>query len=246
LVLSNLISRLAKRLLKQVSLHPYYGQSVNFQSTLEYFDGESGLHTYNIKKTGIEDAAVELIASTWLENFDNTTKCNLLDIGTGEGALLKKIAAKVSLSNIQAVEPLEKYHGSVELDSPDVEICWVTGIKSVKSHSIDFCTMIGVAAYMDDSTFVATLRDIEKILRPGGLLFVRSVLKHTHPELKVVSYRNFRLLSAYHRFKSIKYKTIRRTLCSELNIISNHFNVFRLKRVHHLGQDCFLHVWIKL
>ena len=241
-----IVSRLNKRLFRKISQQPYLGQQVDFQSTLKYFDLVNSLHTHKIKKSGIEDDTVIKIVSACRERFKDTIPLKIVDIGTGEGALIKKIENKIRLSQIDAVEPLEKYHDTVSFEKSDVKINWVTDIKSVDHYGKDFCTMIGVAAYMDDASFINTMHNIDKILKPGGLLFIRSVLKHTNPQLKTVSFRKLAFLNDNQNVAPSEYKTIRRTLYSELNLVANSLDNYKLQNVYHLAQDCFLHVWIKV
>ena len=244
--LFRLILKIKNRILRQISRVAYEGQNVNFTSTISYFDAKDNLHTNSIKRDGIEDATVNHIVSNIIKQNPSNQPINLLDIGTGDGKLVSKLFQNIQIKNLNLVEPIEKFHNTLNLSNKNVEINWFSKLKEVENSEFELATLIGVAGYLDDKDFIDTLRKTSKLLKPGGLICIRSVLKHSEPELIEVSrFKLKKLFFINSNYESYTYKTIRRSLASEINLILKNFNELDLKRVDHLGKNCFLHVWHK-
>lgn len=103
---------------------------------------------------------------------------SLADLGAGDGALLVALANADLLdtsAQMVAVDLSEDRCARLQENTDFQVICSdVTSIPQLESHSIDFIICTQVIEHVDEG---ALLREIHRLLKPNGTLYIASVIK---------------------------------------------------------------------
>lgn len=102
----------------------------------------------------------------------------IVDIGGGNGNVLQQLNASLGFlekkENFICVETKTDWVESYEFNNKNISyMFWNNHSLQIKDNSIDYILCMVSLHHMTDETIMTTLQEIERILKPGGMLLVK-------------------------------------------------------------------------